>query len=214
MTSEVVIVDYGVGNLFNVQRALGSLGVHSSLSTDKKEILNAKRLLLPGVGAFEEGMRHLREQGLVDILKQFAASEKPMMGICLGMQLLMSSSEENGQHAGLDLIPGQVLRFQEPLPKTPYKIPHIGWNSLRPGEGAFWDKSLLEGLEQEPFMYFVHSYFVKPQDPRLALAVTSYGRDVFCSVIRQKNIVGCQFHPERSGDQGLQILKNFIFLKG
>jgi len=209
MEPEVVIVDYGVGNLFNVQRAFGMLGVSSAISKEKKEILAAKRLLLPGVGAFETGMGHLREQGLVETLKQYAASGRPMLGICLGMQLLMSKSEENGAHDGLDLIPGKVIRFSEPDPVPGhFKIPHIGWNSLEPTQE--WKGGILENLEADPFLYFVHSYFVVPKDTKLRVAVTEYGKDTFCSVIRSKNIVGCQFHPERSGDYGLKILKNFI----
>jgi glutamine amidotransferase len=208
--TDVVIIDYGVGNLFNLQRAFNTLGVNSMISNEKEKILNAERILLPGVGAFETGMKQLHENDLLTTLLEFADSGKPMMGICLGMQLLMSESEENGNCAGLNLIPGKVIRFQEPDVKSGvFKIPHIGWSALNPLVQA----NLLENLETTPFMYFIHSYLVVPDDPSFCVATTSYGKDTFCSVIKRKNVSGCQFHPERSGDYGLNLLRNFVLEK-
>jgi imidazole glycerol-phosphate synthase subunit HisH len=187
------------------------------ISRDPDEVQYASKLILPGVGAFETGMEHLTEYGLVDAVKQFAASGKPMMGICLGMQLLMSTSYEKGVHQGLNLIPGKVTHFREPENGDNFfKIPQIGWNSLQTTGGSVkngthpWKSTILEGLVDDPFMYFLHSYCVNPEDTSYRMAETEYGHDRFCSVIKKDNIVGCQFHPERSGDQGLHILKNFV----
>ncbi len=208
---KTVIVDYGVGNLYSVQSALKRVGDPAKVSNNKEEILHADRLVLPGVGAFESGMKHLTEYGLVDAVKNYAGSGKPLLGICLGMQLLLSRSEENGLHSGLDLIRGRVIRLKPGDPGDHYKIPQIGWNSLKPSSsGPSWEGSVLEGLEKDPFMYFVHSYRVVPEDTRDALALTVYGSNEFCSVVRHKNITGCQFHPERSGEAGLKIYANFI----
>lgn len=208
--ADLAIIDYGVGNLFNVQRAFHALGLESVITRDPQEVLAAPRLLLPGVGAFEAGMAHLREYKLIEPVRAFARSGKPLLGICLGMQLLMSRSEENGIHEGLDLIPGQVKRFREPEGGAVFKIPQIGWNALlRPGKGDPWRGTILDGLGADPHMYFVHSYCVFPEDPAARLAITRYGRDEFCSVIQRQNVAGCQFHPERSGEYGLKILENF-----
>ncbi len=205
----LVIVDYGVGNLFNVQRAFSHFGLDSTISKDPETVRKAERLILPGVGAFETGVSHLKSYGLIPAIRTYAKSGRPLLGICLGMQLLLTESEENGRHRGLDLIPGRVLRFKGPARGRPiFKTPQIGWNTLL-GSAASWKDTILDGLDREPYMYFVHSYCVYPKDQKTRLAVTRYGRDEFCSVIRQKNIVGCQFHPERSGDFGLKILENF-----
>jgi len=217
--AEVVIVDYGVGNLFNVQRSFQHLGAHSEISRDPDAVRTARRLLLPGVGAFEAGMQHLREYGLIGALREYAESGRPLLGICLGMQLLMSQSDENGLRDGLDLVRGRVVRFQGPESETRgFKIPQIGWNALkRPyGMGSHaasddrWKDTVLDGLGVESYVYFIHSYFVVPDDPAVVAAVTDYGKDRFCSVLKKDNLTGCQFHPERSGETGLRILKNFV----
>lgn len=218
--NSVAIVDYGVGNLFNVQRAFHSLGIDSIITDDPNEIRDAPKLLLPGVGAFETGMRHLKERNLAETIIEFAESGKAVLGICLGMQLLMTKSEENGLHEGLNIIQGSVIRFRSSNnDQESYKIPQIGWNSLiRPKadqmqrENDVWCDTLLQDIENEPFVYFVHSYTVQVENPEDCLAVTHYGQDRFCSVLSRKNVFGCQFHPERSGPTGLKILENFISL--
>lgn len=207
---EVVIVDYGVGNLFNVQRAFKILGVPSVISCNPDEIQSARRLLLPGVGAFVTGMQYLEKFNLTEAIGAFAASGRPLLGICLGMQLLMTSSEEGGHSDGLNLVKGRVIRFAESNGAGFFKIPQIGWNALQTGSGQRWKGTILEDLEPNPHMYFVHSYCVYPEDPSCRLATTAYGRDVFCSVLQKGSIFGCQFHPERSGEQGLKILQNFV----
>lgn len=207
--TDVVIIDYGVGNLFNVQRAFSLIGARSVISSNPKDILSARRLLLPGVGAFESGMRHLHEYALVEAIRERASDGCPVLGICLGMQLLMSRSEEGGAHQGLDLIKGQVRRFQNPTNSGFfYKIPQIGWNALQ--QVSHPQEVFLEGIGEDPYVYFVHSYCVYPEDTSVWLASTDYGRDQFCSVLAKGKLFGCQFHPERSGEQGLRILKNFI----
>ncbi|MBI4432074.1 MAG: imidazole glycerol phosphate synthase subunit HisH [Candidatus Omnitrophica bacterium] len=211
---DAVIIDYGVGNLFNVQRALDLLGASSVISGKPEDILSAKKLILPGVGAFEAGMRYLNERGLVSAIRKRAAEGCPVLGICLGMQLLMTHSEEGGSHDGLNLIAGKVRRFQAPNNGQSYKIPQIGWNRLTlASKGGNWRDTLLNGLDEAPCMYFVHSYCVYPESAQAWLAQTEYGQDRFCSVLLQDNIQGCQFHPERSGEMGLRILKNFISKK-
>lgn len=213
MAGKIAIVDYGVGNLFNVQRALERVGGTSEILSDAKAILRADKLLLPGVGAFEAGIGSLRKEGLERVVLDFHKSGKPVLGICLGMQLLMTKSEENGTHRGLGIVPGRVVRFRPSEgAKNRFKIPQIAWNELeipaRLKKG--WKGTVLAGLPEGANMYFVHSYCVQVDDERDNLAVTRYGRDVFTSVLQRENVVGCQFHPERSGEMGLKLLKNFV----
>lgn len=210
----IAIVDYGLGNLFNVQRALDHVGAESQVLRDRKAILRADKLVLPGVGAFEAGIENLRKDGLSDVVIEFQKTGKPVLGICLGMQLLLTESEENGRHSGLDIIPGRVIRFQPPKTgKMPYKIPQIAWNELEhPArrKGEPWRGTVLEGLPEGTCMYFVHSYFVRVENEKHNLAWTSFGRDRFTAVLRRDNVTGCQFHPERSGEAGLALLRNFV----
>lgn len=218
--TKITVIDYGMGNIFNVTRALELLKCEVCVTDDIKTILKADKILLPGVGAFEDGIRDLRKNNLDSVLIEYAQTGKPLLGICLGMQLLMSNSKENGDHNGLDIIKGEVIRFKDPKDyDNQYKIPHIGWNELSMSEEKNpttnhnkWTNSILDGLNDNPFMYFLHSYFVIPEDKQVCLTETSYGSDLFCSVFQQNNIIGCQFHPERSGKQGLKILKNFLAL--
>lgn len=214
---QVVILDYGLGNLFNLQRAFESLGLDAVISGDRNVVLGAPRLVLPGVGAFESGMFNLKESGLIDVIHEFAGTGKPLMGICLGMQLMMAESEENGIWQGLSLIPGRVIRFRPPEPgEIQYKIPQIGWNQIelavKNGSEA-WTGTFLNGIPQGSHMYFVHSYHVVPEDSGVRLAETEYGSDRFCSALLRDNLMGCQFHPERSGPAGLRILNNFASLE-
>lgn len=210
----VGIVDYGLGNLFSIERALKHIGARPVITDQGDSILSCSRIILPGVGAFPDAMRGLEERNLTAVIKEAVNRRIPLLGICLGMQLLMSRGEEFGDSLGFDFIKGKAVRFQEPKTREDYfKIPHIGWNSLRfpdKGKGS-WEKTILEGLEEGAFMYFVHSYIVVPDDPSCVVAMTEYGEDKFCSVISSGNIAGCQFHPERSGEAGLSIYKRFVF---
>ena len=218
----VVIVDYGLGNLFSIARAIKNVGGNAEISSDPEKIIAANRLILPGVGAFGDGIKGLRERNLIEPIKVYAASGKPLLGICLGMQLLMSESEEFGLHKGLNLIEGKVIRFQEPNKKT-FKIPHVGWNKLIPytnrkpikasDKTKSWRGTVLENINEGTYVYFVHSYFVIPDNPLHITAVTEYGNDLSCSVVSKKNIFGCQFHPELSGEVGLDIYRQFLFGK-
>lgn len=220
---EVVIIDYGMGNLFSLERVIAHLGGRAVISNDTAAIESAERLILPGVGAFGDGIRNLRSNGLDRAIENFIGSKKPLLGICLGMQLLMSESEEHGRHEGLGVVSGRVVRFLEPDPKDVfYKIPHVGWNALkyppRPdgnginvhNPGNSWEKTILGKVREGAFVYFVHSYTVVPSERDVVLSETVYGRDRFCSALRKGNVWGCQFHPEVSGEIGLRILREFL----
>jgi len=210
---KITVIDYGMGNLFNVVRAFEALECDVSITNNFKDIVNADKLLLPGVGAFEDGINDLKTSNLDSAIKEFSVTGRPLMGICLGMQLLMSMSKENGRHDGLNLIEGDVIKFNEPNEKSSkYKIPQIGWNKLLENKLNKWPGSILEGIENNAYMYFLHSYYVNPKDKKIVISETSYGQNLFCSVLQKNQIIGCQFHPERSGEIGLKILKNFIEL--
>jgi glutamine amidotransferase len=208
---KVTVIDYGIGNLYSVGRALEHCGAEVAFSDDPAAILATERLVLPGVGAFADGMRGLQERGLVEPIRRYAASGRPLLGICLGMQMLASVSEEFGEHAGLGLIPGRV----QPVPALstdglPHKIPHIGWSALRPPAGTSWQGSILEETPPGSAVYLVHSYAVVPEDPSHRLADCVYGGHRIAAAIRHGAISGCQFHPEKSGEVGLSILARFL----
>ncbi len=205
----LVIVDYGLGNLFSISRALHHLGCADfTVTHEPGAVAAAGRLIIPGVGAFGDGMRRLRENGLVEAILEFARQGGPLLGICLGMQLLMEEGTEFGVHRGLGLIPGRAVALSPA--QTPAKVPHVGWNSLRPRRAGGWKKSLLQGLGHEPQVYFVHSFVSSPSRPGDWLAGTRYAGQEFCSALSHRNIMGCQFHPEKSGPEGLRILANFL----
>ncbi|QQG42894.1 MAG: imidazole glycerol phosphate synthase subunit HisH [Candidatus Giovannonibacteria bacterium] len=195
---KITIIDYGVGNLHSLRRAFKFFEIDAAISEDADEILNSDAVVLPGVGSFEAGMRGLKVRGLVDAVKEFAVSNKPMLGICLGAQILLSEGHEFGVFEGLDIIPGKVTRFPELAGGE--KIPHIGWNRVSSPGGDAWNKDF----------YFVHSYILRPEKREHIFGLTTYGGQEFCSVVKKGNIYGTQFHPERSGDAGLEIIKNFI----
>jgi glutamine amidotransferase len=212
VNSKLVIIDYGVGNLRSVFNAITSLGIDAQISEQPEDILKAKAVILPGVGAFEDGMKGLREKNLIDPIIECVQRGSPFLGICLGMQLMMTKSFEFGEHAGLGLIEGEVIPFKNKLvnEKYDYKIPHIGWNAIEQS-GRDWSQSLLKGVPDQTEFYFVHSYYVKPTSQKDILATTHYANQDFCSVsTNNKNIFGCQFHPEKSSQMGLQMLKNFL----
>lgn len=223
-TPAVVIVDYGMGNLFSLERVINHLGGRVVISDNPEDIISAERVILPGVGAFGDGMENLRKRGLEESIEKVVLSGRPLLGICLGMQLLMTKSEEFGIHQGLGIVSGSVKRLPEPEPGGLfYKIPHVGWNKLlKPAYagiaqghtfsmGPYWKKSILSGLEEDAFVYFVHSYVVVPDGSNIILAETECGPVRFCSALRQDNTFGCQFHPEVSGETGLRILREFLY---
>lgn len=207
----IAIIDYGMGNLRSVEKALQKLGHPARVTSDPGEIAAAERVILPGVGAFGAAMAHLnapREGGgtLAGAAREAAESGKPILGICLGMQLLLSESEELGTHRGLDLVPGKVVRFDNRGDVT-LKIPHMGWNALHfPRRTA-----LFAGLEEGAQVYFVHSFYCVPEDAGVAAATCTHGVS-FCAALAKDNLHACQFHPEKSGAAGLRILDNFARL--
>ena len=198
----IAIVDYGVGNLRSVQKALERVGATAVVSRDPAALDGARGVVLPGVGAFGDGMDHLCRQGLVEPLLRQVAADKPLLGICLGMQLLFDESEEMGCHRGLGLLPGRVVRF----PESDLKVPHIGWNQLR-----FTTHRLLASIPDGAYAYFVHSFYPLPDEPGDVLATTEYGIE-FASVVGRGRVWGAQFHPEKSQEVGLQLLANFAAL--
>jgi glutamine amidotransferase len=197
----IALVDYGIGNLRSVEKALASVGADVKLTSDPGVILSARQVVLPGVGAFGDGMAGLRQRNLVPVILQIASQAKPLLGICLGMQLLFESSDEMGQHTGLGLLPGRVTRF----PETIRKVPQTGWNQLN----ILQDTPLLAGLSSGDYAYFNHSYYCEPAENRDSLASTDYGFG-YTSVAGRGSLYGVQFHPEKSQALGLQILRNFI----
>lgn len=210
---QVAIIDYGMGNLFSVQRACQEVGLGPVITSDKKVILDSAAAILPGVGAFGDAMSNLKKLGLVTPIKKFIESGKPFMGICLGMQLLMSQSQEFGNFKGLDIIKGSVVKFpniHSGNQKT--KVPQVGWNRiLLPAQKkeGYWSNSLLKDIAAGTFMYFVHSYYAIPLASGVILSVTNYEDTEYCSSLSYENIFACQFHPEKSASTGLKIYNNF-----
>lgn len=202
----IAIIDYKAGNLFSVKNAFDKLGIDSIITSDVKIIKNADKLLLPGVGAFENAMNNLRGMGLNNVIIDEIKNGKPLLGICLGMQMLFNTSEEFGLHEGLNILDGKIIYFDFDNVAKPPKIPHMGWNSLTNCKGT----KLFDGLDDQ-FVYFVHSYHLVTENKNYKQIMTNYGYD-FCSAIEYNNIYATQFHPEKSGDVGLSILKKFAEL--
>lgn len=200
----IAIIDYDAGNLKSVEKALLSLGEETVITRDPAVIQAADKAILPGVGAFGDAMQNLRNFGLVDVIRDFAASGKPFLGICLGLQLLFEHSEESPGAEGLGILKGDILRIP---PCEGLKIPHMGWNSLDITEGA----KLFQGIDQGAYVYLVHSYYLKAADESIVAASTNYSTTIHASV-ESGNVFACQFHPEKSSSTGLQILKNFAEL--
>ncbi|CAM4293140.1 imidazole glycerol phosphate synthase subunit HisH [Paenibacillus alkaliterrae] len=198
----IAIIDYGMGNLHSVSKAVERLGYEAVITADPQTIVEADGAILPGVGAFGDAMQNLRETKLDEVAKFYAASGKPMLGICLGMQLLFSESEEYGLNEGLNLLPGKASRFQ-----GDYKVPHMGWNKL----SFLQEKSPLFSGLTEGHVYFVHSFHVKPELESDLLATTDYQQQV-TAIVGRGNLYGMQFHPEKSGELGMQLLGNFLAL--
>lgn len=209
----VAIIDYGMGNLFSVQHACEHVGLRAVITSSKDAVLESDAVILPGVGAFGDAMATLRRRDLVSVLRDTASSGKPLVGICLGMQLLMSESEEFGHHEGLGIIQGDVVRLEPSVARgRALKVPQVGWNRIVPAVGVTWTDSLLEGITEGAFLYFVHSFYPRPVDQQVECSLTTYGTTTFCSSLCHGNVFACQFHPERSGDRGLQIYRNLAAL--
>lgn len=200
----IAIIDYDAGNMKSVEKALQFLEADVIVTRDRNAILAADQVILPGVGAFGEAMEKLESYGLIEVIHQVVAKGTPFLGICLGMQLLFDQSEESGGVKGLGLLRGEIVKIPA---KEGLKIPHIGWNSLK-----FPHKSVLfEGIPEDSYVYFVHSYYLKASDTAVVAATTTYGVEIHAAV-EHNNIYGCQFHPEKSSETGLNILKNFVTL--
>lgn len=200
----IAIIDYDAGNLKSVEKALVSLGEEVLVSRDSSEILQADKVILPGVGSFGDAMNNLDKFGLVDTIKKVTRNGTPFLGICLGLQLLFKESDETPGAEGLDILPGKILKIPA---KEGFKIPHMGWNSLDVKPGA----KLFKGLEGNPYVYFVHSYYLKAADENIVATSTEYTTHIHASV-ESGNVFACQFHPEKSSEVGLKILKNFASL--
>lgn len=206
----IAIIDYGMGNLRSVQKGFEKVGFEAVVTSEPKTVLQADRIVLPGVGAFRDCMKNLEEGGFIEPILRVIREGRPFLGICLGLQLLFTESEEFGLHTGLDVIPGRVVRFPEGMTEgdEELKVPHMGWNqlSIKRCPPAF------SGIPDRANFYFVHSYYVRPEDPSVVATTTDYGME-FCSSVWKDNIVATQFHPEKSQERGLAILKNFGEMK-
>lgn len=208
----VVIIDCQLGNLFSVKQACDTVGINAQISSDLEDILNADALILPGVGAFMEAMNNLKKFGIdTAIQNKVIGGGTPIFGICLGLQLLFTESEEFGAGKGLDLISGVIKRFPEKLEEKNIKVPHIAWNTIYKYQQD-WDHSALSIMKENDFMYFIHSYFVKPTHESCILTKTNYDGIEFCSSILKRNIFATQFHPEKSGEKGILIYKNWALI--
>ncbi|MBF0232787.1 MAG: imidazole glycerol phosphate synthase subunit HisH [Desulfamplus sp.] len=207
----VAIIDYEAGNLFSVEHACKAVGLVPVSTSKSEDILKSDALILPGVGSFGDAMKNLKKLDLINPLREFAESGKPFFGICLGMQLLFTRSDEFGEHEGLNLVKGDVIKF------PPYnedgkknRIPQIGWNQITyPSnfEKTWWHNTPLESITDGEFMYFIHSFYSKPENPKNVLAITEYNGFIYCSAVIQKNIFGTQFHPEKSAEEGIKIYR-------
>ncbi|MBT7376910.1 MAG: imidazole glycerol phosphate synthase subunit HisH [Candidatus Marinimicrobia bacterium] len=212
MNTSVSIIDYGIGNIYNVQRAFEKCGVEAQLIDSVEQVQSSSHLILPGVGAFAKGMYELNKRGFVDSIISHADQNKPLLGICLGMQMLLDDSNEFVKTKGLGIIPGHVEGIPNSnIDGSSHKIPHIGWNELKPlGGKSNWKKTILEGINPGEQAYFVHSFTAFPADEKYRLADADYNGRQISAVIRKGNTYGCQFHPEKSGLMGLTILKSFL----
>lgn len=208
MSKNIVIVDYSLGNMFSVQQAFAYHGVNAILTGDKQVIESADAIVLPGVGAFAEAMNNLRERDLVNAIKQAVDRGKPFLGICLGMQLLFDKSEEFGSTEGFGIIPGVIKRFKFSEKKV--HVPQMAWNNINEPKPDKWKNTALEGIKNNEFMYFVHSYYAVPENNEHVLCETTYQGLKYCSAVIKDNVIATQFHPEKSAQEGLKIYKNWI----
>lgn len=208
MNKKIAIIDYNICNVKSIFNAIKTLGTIPVLTNDKEVILSADYVILPGVGAFSKGMENLRKYDLVECIKEVVFQEKPLLGICLGMQMLLEVSYEFGLFKGLGLIKGKVIRLPEIKNQ---KIPNVCWNEIYEPKTGAWENTIFKNIDKnKSTVYFVHSYVVEPTDKNSILSYSNFGEFKYCSSIRQNKIFGCQFHPEKSGKVGLSILKEFI----
>jgi glutamine amidotransferase len=205
---KVTIIDYQLGNLFSVKQACDTIGISATISSDSKDIEEADAIILPGVGAFIEAMNNLDKLDLVNPIKDYVGAGKPIFGICLGLQLLFSESEEFGSGKGLDIIPGLIKKFPAIKNGKKIKVPQIAWNQVY-GDKKSLANSPLKDLSEREFMYFIHSYYVEPSSESCILTKTNYEGIEYCSAILENNIFATQFHPEKSSEKGLSIYKNW-----
>lgn len=207
---KISIIDYDVGNVKSIINAFKKIGVEPILTNDRETILASDGSILPGVGAFAHGMQNLQKHDLIEVIYDFVDTQKPIMGICLGMQMLMEESEEFGITKGLGLISGKVIKL--PVQNPDYeKLPHVSWNEISKHKIS-WENTVLDNIPEHSDMYFVHSFVASPIDENNILSTTEYSDYKFCSSIKKDNIYGCQFHPEKSGEIGLKIIQNFVNL--
>jgi glutamine amidotransferase len=207
----VIIIDYQLGNLYSVKQACDTIGINAKISCEEDDILNADALILPGVGAFNEAMSNLKKLNLDLAIIQKVKSGVPIFGICLGLQLLFTESEEFGAGMGLDLISGVIKRFPEQYKNRKIRVPQIAWNTIYNQEQD-WEKTALREIKNNDFMYFIHSYYVEPKDKNNILTLTNYDGIEFCSSVNYQNIFATQFHPEKSSDKGISIYKNWALI--
>ena len=200
----IAMIDYDAGNIKSVEKALQKLGADVAITKDPQEILSAEKVILPGVGAFGDAMNNLKKYGLEEVIRQVVAKGTPFLGICLGLQLLFERSDESPEAVGLGILKGEILRIPD---AEGLKIPHMGWNSLHLQNNG----RLFKGLKENDYVYFVHSYYLKAEEEEIVKATTNYSVNIHASV-EKDNIFACQFHPEKSSDVGLKILKNFVEL--
>jgi glutamine amidotransferase len=211
MDQKIIVIDYNLGNLFSVNQALKNIGLQPKISSNPNDIADADAILLPGVGAFNEAMINLEKMQLIKPIQEFVRKGKPFMGICLGLQLLLSESEEFGSAKGLNLIKGTVKRFTNTNHSglNRLKVPQIAWNSIHQPNPEAWINTPLQDVKEGENMYFVHSYYIKPDDESIVLSHTTYGSSKYVSSILKDNIFACQFHPEKSAEMGISIYKQW-----
>ena len=207
----VIIIDYHLGNLFSVKQACDTVGMSARISSDKDDVRSADALILPGVGAFSEAMKNLTELNLVNIIIEMAQNGTPIFGICLGLQLLFTESMEFGSGKGLNIIEGSIKRFPNLFNNKMVRVPQIAWNKIY-ADGNSWENTSLKDLNNNEFMYFVHSYYVQPSDDSCVLAKTNYEEIEYCSSILKNHIFATQFHPEKSSVKGLSIYRNWALI--
>jgi len=208
----IAVIDYGMGNLFSIKNACLVSGMEVKITVSRRDIIDADAVILPGVGAFYDAMEALRRLKLVSVIKEIAESDKPLLGICLGMQLLMCKSYEFEDCKGLEIIKGDVVPFAGSSHEDgkKFKIPHINWNRIWKEKEGSWNNTLLDCLSDGEYMYFAHSYYCVPEDPEIIISTTKYEIIEFCSAFQYRNIIACQFHPERSGRNGLLVYKELF----
>lgn len=213
MNRRVTLLDYGMCNMLNVARAFEHAGAELRITEDPAEAASADRLVVPGVGAFQDSIQEVTSRGFGDAIRRYVDTGRPMLGICVGMQILFDASEEFGEHAGLGILPGRVKAIPATTTEgAPQRVPHIGWNHLvAPATGRSWEGTLLAPLAgRDPAVYFVHSFAAQPADPADRLADCIYGGHRICAAVQRGNVMATQFHPERSGETGLDVVRHFI----